>query len=383
MRSVIYSISTFLTGIMAMLTVGITNNLTIGLGVPSKSLGILITVYTLTFAISGPIINTILNKVNDKPVIILSFIIFTLGNLFAFFSKDLSMLVVSRLITAVGAATLVVRLLNQAAIITNSGSILTTVYMGFSLANAIGLPLSTFAGEYLNWRYIFLIISILSTVVTVIFGTNSDKLILTDNITIAKKNSDQVLKPDNTSESFKFVSIIIITMLVLAANASFIAYLSPFSSKIGYPNKYLTISMFILGIGSLVGSKIGGNLSDQKKPQTFYQLALILFLGSAILMLCIAKINLIIFWIILFLWNTTQWITGPLGVMLITKLTSKYRDTALSFNTTAQNLGASLGSFSGQAFLNIAAVQYLPIVSILFLGLAIVILSGSKLKFNK
>ena len=69
--------------------------------------------------------------------------------------------------------------------------------------------------------------------------------------------------------------------------------------------------------------------------------------------------------------------------MLITKLTSKYRDTALSFNTTAQNLGASLGSFSGQTFLNFAAVQYLPIVSILFLGIAIVILSKSKLKFNK
>ena len=352
MRSVIYSISTFLTGIMAMLTVGITSNIAIGLGVPSKSLGILITVYTLTFAISGPIINTFLNKVNDQPVIIGSFIVFTLGNLLAFFSKNLSTLIVSRLVTAVGAATLVVRLLNQAAIITRSGSILTTVYMGFSLANAIGLPLSTFAGQYLNWRYIFLIISVLSAVVTVIFGINSDNLILEDHIAV-KKNHDQALAQENDTKSFKFISIIIITMLVLAANACFIAYLSPFSSKMGYPNKYLTISMFILGVGSLVGSKIGGSLSDQKKPQAFYQLALILFLGSAILMLCVARTNLIVFWIILFLWNATQWITGPLG------------------------------SFSGQTFLNFAAVQYLPIVSILFLGIAIVILSGSKLKFNK
>lgn len=141
--------------------------------------------------------------------------------------------------------------------------------------------------------------------------------------------------------------------------------------------------MFILGIGSLVGSKIGGSLSDQKKPQAFYQLALILFLGSAILMLCVARTNLIVFWIILFLWNATQWITGPLGVMLITKLTSKYRDTALSFNTTAQNLGASLGSFSGQMFLNTATIQYLPIVSILFLGIALIILNASKLKINQ
>lgn len=382
MRSVIYSISTFLTGIMAMLPVGITSNLANGLGVPSRSLGILITFYTLTFAISGPIINTILNKVHDQPVIITSFIIFTLGNLLAFFSKNLSMLVVSRLVTAIGAATLVVRLLNQAAIITHSGSILTTVYMGFSLANAIGLPLSTFAGEYLNWRYIFLIISVLSAIVTIIFGIDSDKLILTDNIAITKKHN-QALGQENTNESLKFISIIIITMLVLAANASFIAYLSPFSNKIGYSNKYLTISMFILGIGSLVGSKIGGSLSDKKKPQVFYQMALILFLGSAILMLCVARINLIIFWIILFLWNATQWITGPLGVMLITKLTSKYRDTALSFNTTAQNLGASLGSFAGQMFLNTVAIQYLPIVSILFLGIALIILNASKLKLNQ
>ncbi|KRM52059.1 hypothetical protein FC64_GL001257 [Ligilactobacillus araffinosus DSM 20653] len=367
---------------MAMLTVGITSNLANGLGVPSRSLGILISVYTLTFAISGPIINTVLNKVHDQPVIITSFIIFTLGNLLAFFSKNLSMLVVSRLVTAIGAATLVVRLLNQAAIITHSGSILTTVYMGFSLANAIGLPLSTFAGEYLNWRYIFLIISVLSAIVTIIFGIDSDKLILTDNIAVTKKNN-QALGQENTDESLKFISIIIITMLVLAANASFIAYLSPFSNKIGYSNRYLTISMLILGIGSLVGSKIGGSLGDKKKPQIFYQMALILFLGSAILMLCVARVNLIIFWIILFLWNATQWITGPLGVMLITKLTNKYRNTALSFNTTAQNLGASLGSFAGQMFLNTAAIQYLPIVSILFLGIALIILNASKLKLNQ
>lgn len=193
MRSLIYSVSTFLTGIMAMLTVGITNNIATGLGVSCKSLGVLITVYTLAFAISGPIINTILSKVNDKSVIIGSFLVFTLGNLLAFCSKDLSMLVISRLVTAVGAATLVVRLLNQAAIITSSGSILTTVYMGFSLANAIGLPLSTFAGQYLNWRYIFLIISILSIVVVTIFIVNSKKLILSDHVEV-KSNHNQTLK---------------------------------------------------------------------------------------------------------------------------------------------------------------------------------------------
>ena len=382
MRSLVYSVSTFLTGIMAMLTVGITNNIATGLGVSCKSLGILISVYTLTFAISGPILNTILSKVNDKSVIIGSFVVFTLGNLLAFCSNDVSVLVMSRLVTAFGAAILVVRLLNQAAIITCSGSILTTVYMGFSLANAIGLPLSTFAGQYLKWRYIFLIISILSMLVMIIFIINSKKLILQDDAGI-KNNHDQTVENDGSIESFKFVSVIIITMLVLAANASFIAYLSPFSNAIGYSNKYLTISMLILGIGSLVGSKIGGNLSDKKRPQKFYQLALILFLVTAILTLCISKINIIIFWITLFLWNATQWVTGPLGVMLITKLTNKYRDTALSFNTTAQNLGASLGSLTGQMFLGMASIRYLPIVSILFLAAAIIIILGSRISFDE
>ena len=141
--------------------------------------------------------------------------------------------------------------------------------------------------------------------------------------------------------------------------------------------------MLILGIGSLVGSKIGGNLSDKKRPQKFYQLALILFLVTAILTLCISKINIIIFWITLFLWNATQWVTGPLGVMLITKLTNKYRDTALSFNTTAQNLGASLGSLTGQMFLGMASIRYLPIVSILFLAAAIIIILGSRISFDE
>ena len=380
MRRIVYSISTFLTGIMAMLTVGITGNIAAGLNVSSKSLGILITAYTLTFAISGPILNTILSKVSDKLVIIVSFIIFILGNLLAFFSSNLSMLTVSRIISAIGAAILVVRILNQASIMTKKGSILTTVYMGFSLANAIGLPLSTFTGQYLNWRYIFLTVSILSTLLVLVFVINANSLVLKDNEidvedSVQKTNNDNEKHP----ESFKFISIIIITMLVLAANACFVAYLSPFSKQLGYSNKTLTISMFILGIGSLVGSKIGGKLSDKPHPQFFYQLALFLFAVSAILALFISKINIIVFWIILFLWNATQWITGPLGVMLITKLTKKYRDTALSFNTTAQNLGASLGSFSGQVFLGFESIKYLPVVSILFLSIAIFVFIGSRL----
>lgn len=101
-----------------MLTVGITGNIAAGLNVSSKSLGILITAYTLTFAISGPILNTILSKVSDKVVIIISFIIFIFGNLLAFFSNNLSTLTVSRIISAIGAAILVVRILNQASIMT-------------------------------------------------------------------------------------------------------------------------------------------------------------------------------------------------------------------------------------------------------------------------
>lgn len=122
MRKVIYSISTFLTGIMAMLTVGIANNIASSLEIPSKSLGVLVTIYTLTFAISGPILNTVINRFSDKIVIICSLIIFTGGNFLAFLSQNLLMLVISRGITAIGAATLVVRLLNQASIITESGS---------------------------------------------------------------------------------------------------------------------------------------------------------------------------------------------------------------------------------------------------------------------
>ena len=90
--------------------------------------------------------------------------------------------------------------------------------------------------------------------VMIIFIINSKKLILQDDAGI-KNSKDQTVENDGSIESFKFVSVIIITMLVLAANASFIAYISPFYKAIGYSNKYLTISMLILGIGSLVGSK--------------------------------------------------------------------------------------------------------------------------------
>src|SRR5699024_9406679 len=119
------------------------------LGISHALTGQLITVYAVSFALFGPLLIRLTENMSSKLVVLLSLMVFIIGNIVFVLSSTFVMLSVLRVITAMAAAVFIVKILDMTVVLSDPrvrGKMLATVYMGFSAANVFGIPIGTIIG---------------------------------------------------------------------------------------------------------------------------------------------------------------------------------------------------------------------------------------------
>src|SRR5690625_4973522 len=103
----VYRIS-FIVGMVELLIGGILDLIADDLQVTHGQAGILISVFSLVFAIAGPVLIIATSQVERKKLTMMTLIIFLFGNIIAVFSPTYTLLMVSRIVTAASGALLTV-----------------------------------------------------------------------------------------------------------------------------------------------------------------------------------------------------------------------------------------------------------------------------------
>src|SRR5690606_18388092 len=86
-------------------------------------------------------------------------------NLIAFFSLSFGILMVSRVVLAISGGLYFVVATSYAAKLAHPskrGSAIATVITGFTVSLILGVPLGTFIAAYMDWRYIFLFLALVT-----------------------------------------------------------------------------------------------------------------------------------------------------------------------------------------------------------------------------
>ena len=128
------------------------------LGVSIPAAGMLISAYALGVMLGAPLMVLSTGRVPRRALLIGLAGIFTLGNLLSAVADGYFMLMASRILTSfnhgaffgvgsIVAASLVPRERQAGAV--------AAMFMGLTLANVVGVPLATWAGEHLGWRTSF------------------------------------------------------------------------------------------------------------------------------------------------------------------------------------------------------------------------------------
>ncbi|MGG3469778.1 MFS transporter [Neobacillus pocheonensis] len=338
----ILALISFLVGTSQPIISGILDKMAEALGVSIGAAGQLITVFSLAYAIGTPILLVLTAKMERRKLLIYALFVFMVGNLLSVIIPGYGLFIIARIIMALSTGVAVVTILNIAAKIApanKKASSIATVVMGFTASLIIGVPIGRFITSTYSWKFVFIGTAIL--VLLVIF------IVLN---TIPKMNGDASIPLTRQIAMFKKPKIALalsITFFLMTGYGILFTYLSPFLVKnVGMSDSLVSITLLVLGVASLFGSKLGG-LSSDKRGVIFTLKRGLLVNVTSLVVLSFLSHSIIAVFIILTVWSFSGWSLGATQQYNLATISPESSDVLLGLNQSMMQLGFAAGAGLG------------------------------------
>ncbi|XSX70465.1 MFS transporter [Escherichia coli] len=145
----VFTISAFALGLAEFVPIGLTDVMAQGLCVGVEQTGAAVTTYALGATFAAPVLSALTASWSRKNVMLTTAVVFTAGSLAAAFAATLPQLLLARFIAGLGHGLFLAAASSTAARLAGpgkAGRAVAVVFGGFTLAMAIGVPLSTWLG---------------------------------------------------------------------------------------------------------------------------------------------------------------------------------------------------------------------------------------------
>ncbi|MBP1968412.1 DHA1 family purine base/nucleoside efflux pump-like MFS transporter [Virgibacillus natechei] len=380
-RVYLLTIVSFVVGMVELIIGGILDLVATDLGVSLGQAGLLITIFSLVFAIAAPILLAATSNMERKRLMIIALFIFLFGNLIAVISPSYAMLLIARIISAASGSLLVVLCITMASNIVDAqyrARAIGIVFMGISGSLVLGVPIGVMLGNAFSWRAPFLLISILTvgSIIGVYFFLGK----------IAPKQPVTIREQLGTLKNKKILFAQLTTFLFLAGHLTLYGYLTPFlQSTMNLDSTWVSIVYLLFGVAAVTGGAIGGMFSDRFGAKRTILYVITVF-GLSIFAIPYTTFALPLFLIVMIIWSMMSWAITPAMQSYLIQTSPETSDTQQSLNNSALHFGIAFGSLIGGVVIEQASVNYNATVGgffvILALGAAIFSMYGA-LSWNR
>lgn len=345
------AVGMFAIGTESFMIVPLLPRMSADLSVSLVEVGMLVTVFTLTLALSSPILTTLLGNLNRRKLLIIALAAFDVANGFAWASSNYWQLLTARILLALSAGLYTPNANALAGSIVppaQRGRAISIVNTGLTFAVAFGLPLGSLIGQTFGWRMTFLGVGLISllAIIGLLVGIHSKA---GDHMKVASLGDRlQVAGQPN-------ILIALLITLMWAAGAYVLwTYFAPYLTQtIGAGGQEISAVVFLWGISAATGVILGGHLSDRFGHRavmvpllSLLLLTLLTFSGSALFLT--QREAIVPVGISVFLWGIAGWGFYPAQLSRLVGLAGHaHAPVALSLNTSSMYLGFSIGASVG------------------------------------
>lgn len=243
---------------------GILPNLAQGIGVDIPTAGHTISAYALGVVVGAPLFAILGARMPRRMLLVLLMAIFAFGNLLSAAMSQYLPLIAARFVAGLphgayfGVASLV-----AASIVPHSqrASAVGRVMLGLSTANVIGVPLATWAGQWLGWRSLFVIVGALAVLTAVMVRLFVPRVAVAEGASVR-----------NELSAFKEGQI---WLTLLAASVGFggifavYSYITPTLTEVtSIQESTVPWLLSLFGLGNIAGNIFGGKLADRSLKGT-------------------------------------------------------------------------------------------------------------------
>ncbi|WP_164700548.1 MFS transporter [Modestobacter sp. KNN46-3] len=371
------AIGAFGIGTTEFVVMGMLPQIAEGLDVSVSAVGLLISAYAIGVVIGAPTLTALGVRFTPRQTLVALMVLFTVGNLLSALAPDYGTLVAARVFAALahgsffGVGAVAARRLVPKEKATQAISLMIT---GLTLANVVGVPLGTFVAQQLSWRVVFAGVAVIGLVT--IAG------LLAWMPGVAGEPTD--LRSELGAFRRPGVWLVLgLTMVGFAALFAVYSYVSPILTELtGLSEGWVTPVLALFGVGTTVGTLIGGRLGD-RWGLSFVAVGLVATAAALALFALVADIAVLAV-PVLVLFGTLAFALGPVVQNRVIEAARVPGGSLVSAaNQAAFNVANALGAALGAGVLSAGLGYTAPIwvgagLALAGTGIAVVAVRGDR-----
>ncbi|BDZ43181.1 MFS transporter [Paraoerskovia sediminicola] len=335
------AIGGFTIGTTEFATMGLLPEIASDLGASIPAAGHTITAYAVGVVVGAPVLTVLAARMPRKRLLLILMAAYTIGNVLSAAAPSLGWLVAGRFLAGLPhGAFFGVGAVVGAAVAGpgRRGRAVATMMAGLTIANVVGVPLSTFVGQSLGWRSAFVLIGVLG-----LFTLAALWRLVPD----GAGNQDSSVKRElgalrNAPLWIGFVGC----SIGFGGMFAVYSYVAPTITEVtGMPSWTVPIVLAIFGIGMTVGTLLGGRLADRHVMKTVY-LGLVSTIAVLVLFALTGQ-QPVAAVVVLFLLGVTSQVLGLAMQARLMDLSPDAPSLGAALCHSALNVGNATGAFVG------------------------------------
>lgn len=335
------AVATFAVGTDAFVIAGLLPAIAADLEVGTAAAGQLVTVFALTLAIAAPVLSWLLSSLGRRRALQLALAVFVVGNIATALSPSYSIMMTSRVLTALGAATITALASSAAVAIApeeRRGRAMALVIGGLTLSTALGMPLGNLIGS-VDWRLTLWAVAGLGVLATLGIWASLPRISLPAVSLTAR------LAPLRQT---KVLTILAATALVMAGHYTVYTYIGAITADAtsgSFPHA-LTLILFAWGLGVLSGNFLAGSWVDRISG---LKVAVAALSGGAVMLaispLTVDHLAIVVVWALV--WGATDGMASVVQQHRLVMIAPASAPLLFGLNSSAIYVGVAMGGILG------------------------------------
>jgi DHA1 family inner membrane transport protein len=367
------SATVFLSVSSEMIPTGLLPEMSDSLGVSPSQVGLLVSVFAFTVVLSSAPLTAMTVRIPRHSLMVTVLAILGVSNLLTALAPGYELVLATRVLGGLAHGLFWAMVPAYAAHLVDREHLARAVSItlaGGTLALVLGVPLGTVLGQAVGWRWAFAAIAL-----ALFLGVLAVIRWLPQ---VERDEATHADAPSRRDPTILAVGLLCVTVaIVMIGNYAFYTYIAPYLiDRLRVAPEFLSAVLFAYGAAGAIGLVLAGTVFGRRTS-----VGLVLGLAATAAGVGIAAVATPVLWVSLggiVLWGLAFGLVPPLlQTRLLQTASTRIRDAASAFYTTAFNLGIGGGALIGALLLDWRGLAALPVatIALVCVGLVLVLVT--------
>ncbi|MEV8437090.1 MFS transporter [Actinosynnema sp. NPDC051121] len=373
-RTYLLAAGAFAIGTSGYIVSGVLPAVSAELHVSTATAGQLLTAFAIAYAISSPLLAALTGRWERRTLLVAALVVAAVGNLLAALAPTYPLLLVARIVSALGAAVYTPAATLVATVLTppeHRGRAVALVFGGLTFSLVLGVPAGNLLGGPLGYQGVFALIAAVSAIAAVAVRLWLPRVDAPPAVGLRQRFAPAADR--------RVLMVLGLTVLACLAVFSVFNFIAPLLAKTANA-RGATISALLVayGLGSVLGNWAAGRLTDRFDTR---KLLVVLFSCFTVVLatLPLTTATPVSAAVALFVWGALTWSANPPIQSWLIELAPANSGLLLSLNASAIYLGVGLSGVVGGLVISwFGLLPLAPIASLLALAALVMLVFALK-----